>query len=242
MKDIVLWQSTAARERKDQHLRTLVALHQSATPPPELLQPVPRKLRWKRSLKFAGVFEVVLLVFVLCGAVWCTRLATQLYDEMVRDTRRWNERMREQAGQTTDPDRKAKIEKSIREGEEVERKWAGLYVMMLAQICMMMAGPVIHLSVSWFKQIRPELLLLREGTVVRASVVGRKNWFLLVPAVEFGFTTERGEHIRRSQPVLRAESPLFSVGDSAWVLHLPRRPKLARVYGLKSQIADIEIG
>ena len=239
MKDIILWQSRGARERKERHLRELSLLHRSTMPPSELLQPVPRKLRWKRSLKFIVGFDAALLAcaigLMIAAGIWITRF----HNDVARESRRQNEKMRQVAAQSSDADKRAKAERAIREGEEFERKWCALYVAMLAGVGLTFVAPVFHVGVNWFIHIRPNLLLLREGAPVHASVIQRKRTYLLVPAVEFGFTADRGEHIRRTQPLARLEARLFGVGDSVWILYLPRRPKLACIYGLKSTLARI---
>jgi len=240
MNDVILWQSAAARDREAQRLKALAALHQSMTPITELLQSIPRRLRWKKSLKIIVVFDLAILVLGICAAIYLCTLETRFYGETTSEARRWNEKALQHAAQANDPEQKAKAEKSIRDSEEVERKLCILHYALLASICFsMLVGPVGHVCLNWFVHIRPSLLLLREGTPVRASVVQRKRTFLFVPAVEFGFTTDQGEHIRRTQPLARSEARLFSVGDSVWILYLPRRPKLACIYGLKSALARI---
>lgn len=240
MKDVILWQSDAAREREKRYLAKLGALHQLATPPRELLLPVPRRLRWKSALKFWVGFDLVLLVAAICATIWCCMLATRLYNDTVHDIRLGNEKMRRYATQTTDPSKRAKAEKSIREGEELERRWHALHTGMLVVIFLgVLAGPVSHVIESWFLHIQPDLILLREGTPVRGTVVSKKRWFL-AGHLEVGFTTERGESIRKKQVVREKEASLFQAGSPVWMLYLPRRPKRARIYGLKSACAEVE--
>jgi hypothetical protein len=240
VKDIVFWQSATAREREKRHLSELAALHQSTVPPGELLRPVPRKLRWKKSLKFGVAFEVVFLVLALCMTIWFCMRVTRFDNEMAQFFHQSNERTRHKAAQTTDPKEKAKLDKHVRESEEFDRKLHTLHVVTLASICMMVfVFPLAHATLNWFINVRPNLLLLRGGAPVRASIIQRKRTFPFFPAVEFGFTTDRGEHIRRTQLVVRSETLLFNVGDSVWVLYLPRRPKTAQIYGLKSALAEV---
>jgi hypothetical protein len=147
--------------------------------------------------------------------------------------------MRHNAAQTTDPEKKAKIDKSIREGEELDRKWHTLYVVMLAVICMMaFVLPLAHATLNWFIHMRPGLILLRRGIPVRAVVVRKKRW-LLATHLEVGFTTERGESIRKKQILREKESSLFQSGSPVWMLYLPSRPKMACIYGLKSALAEV---
>lgn len=180
MKDTILWQSAASREREKRRLSELAALHQSVTPPSELLLPAPRKLRWKGSLKFVVVFYVLLLVFAICMTTWFCILETRFYNDTMRELQPGNERMRRYAAQTTDAEKKARAEKCIRESEEVEQKWRALNIGILAFFLMGALGiPVAHVTGSWFLHIRPELILLRGGVPVRATVTDRKHGCLL---------------------------------------------------------------
>jgi hypothetical protein len=224
-------------------LEALAALHQSKTPPGELLLPLPRKLRWRKSLKVIVGFDAVLLMFGICPAIWFCILETRFYRDTVSDIRRWNEKTRQLAAQTNDTEQKAEAEKFIRENDNLERKWRTLYVVMLAIICMTtLIFPAAHVGATWFVHVWPNLLLLREGAPVRADVIQRKRSLMFIPRLEFGFTTDRGKHIRRTQPVAWREAPLFNTGDSVWALYLPRRPKPATIYALKSAMAEIVAG
>jgi hypothetical protein len=239
VKDIILWQSIPAREREKQYLSQLSVLHQSTAPPRELSQRIPRTLRWKRSPKLIVGFDVAILVLAISVTIWCSILATRLHNDLVRDIRRGNEHMRHYATQATDPVEKAKAEKSLREGEEFERKWHGLYFGMLTGIFLgAFVGPVVHVCVDWFAHIRPELILLSRGIPVCATVVSKRHW-LVVMQLEVGFTTERGESIRKKQVLHEKEASLFQAGGSVWMLYLPLRPKMARIYGLKSSLAEV---
>jgi hypothetical protein len=171
VKDIVLWQTAAARKREERNLRKLAALHQSVVPPSELLLPTPRKLHWKRSLKFMVAFDVVLLVFMICMGVRLSMVETQFYTHIVKVMRLGREKMQNKAAQTTDPERKAKIERVIRESESFDRKWLILHIVFLAAIwTMLFVLPVAHETLNWFIHVRTDLILLRRGIPVRATV------------------------------------------------------------------------
>lgn len=57
--------------------------------------------------------------------------------------------------------------------------------------------------------------------------------------LEMGFMTEHGESIRKKQVLREKEALLFESGSPVWMLYLPRRPKRARIYGLKSVLAEV---
>jgi hypothetical protein len=239
VKDIILWQSAAAREREKRYFTELRALHQSAIPPSELLLPIPRKLRWKRMLKFVMWLHVTLLAFVTCMAIWCVDMETQFHNDVVQGLRQHSEIVRHEATQKIDSQKRAKIEDSIREDEELLKKWRLLHAGILFAILLgVLACPVANLCMTWFIHARPELILLREGVPVRAAVIGKKSW-LLVTNLLLEFTTERGESIRKKQIVRKAEAPLFPIGALTWMLYSPSRPSRARMYGLKAALGEI---
>ena len=185
------------------------------------------------------VFDVLLLTFTICMAIWFCILETRFYKDTMHELERGNEKMRRYAAQTTDPKKKAKAEESIHESEEVKQKWRALHIGMLTVILMGTLGnPVAHATGSWFLHIRPELILLRSGVPVRATITRRKHW-LLTTRLEMGFTTERGKSVRKKQFLPKKEASLFENGTLVWMLYLPRRPKCARIYGLKSALAEI---
>jgi hypothetical protein len=237
--DIILWQSAVAREREKWYLSELTALHQSATPPGELLLPSPRKARWKRTLKLLVGFEVMFLMLAVCMAIWGVIAETRFYSDVVRDIR-WNtEKMRADAAQSTDPEKAAKIANSLRNDEELLRKWRLLHVGVLTFIFLgCLTAPVGNLCMTWYLHARPELILLRLGTPVRATVASKKRW-LLATRLEMSFTTDRGESIRKKQILREKEASPFQIGGHVWMLHLPRRPKCARLYGLKAALAEV---
>jgi hypothetical protein len=243
VKDIVLWQSKAAREREERRLRELTSLHQLTIPPRELTGPVPRKLRWKRVLRFTVAFEATMVAFMASATIWLGIRTAAFYREMERDAHQATEMLQRKAEQATDPERKARIEKAIRDGEDTDRRLLPAFGRALALVCVMpLLFFLVYSGLNWFFFIRPNLLLLRRGAPVRGSVIRQKRRLGFVPAVEFAFTTDRGEHIRRTQPVVRSEALLFNVGDSVWVLYLPRRPRTAQIYGLKSALAEVATG
>jgi hypothetical protein len=239
VKDIILWQSVAAREREEKYLRTLASLHQSVTPPSELLLPVPRKLHWKRTLKFIVGFDAVLLAFAICMMIKLCALESTSYKDVATESRRHLESLHREAAHTPDLEKKAKIEKSIRDDEKFGRRWRLIHVAILVGIFgIVLVGPVTHVTLNWFIHIRPDLILLRSGVPARATVVGRKRW-LLATYLEMGFTTERGESIRKKQIVREREAELFQAGSPAWMLYCPSRPSRARIYGLRSALAEV---
>lgn len=237
MKDIVLWESKTARERETQHAQRLAAIHSVTTTPPELAQPSPRRLRWKKSLKVAAWCELFVLTAILIATVVllvkAVPLARWVHEMRRDDIRHWSKRERE----TTDPEQRTKYERQRREMES--RWWVAPGIVMSALLPL--AGYCVNLIVHWFTHVRPFLVLLREGTAARGTVTASKRRLLLFPSVEFVFTTERGEQIRRMRTLHKSESGIFTVGSSVWVVYLPSRPKGAQIYGLKSALAEIEV-
>jgi hypothetical protein len=239
VKDIILWQSAAARKREEEYLTALSALHQSVYPPGELQLPVPRKLRWKRALKLAVAFDAALLVAVICMSIKFCSMEAGFYSDMATENQRHIEKLRRETVQTTDPERRAKIQKSIRESEDFGRKWRLLNAALLTLILgTVLATPSLHMTLSWFTQIRPELILLRSGIPVRGTVVSKKTWFL-AKRLEIAFTTERGESIRKKQILRDREAGVFSNGSPLWMLYSPSRPTRAKIYGLRSALAEV---
>jgi hypothetical protein len=239
VKDIILWQSAAAREWKNRYLAELSALHQSVTPPSELLLPAPRKLRWKGMLKFLAAFEVTFLLFAACMLFKLCSLESGIFKDVAMETQQHAERLRRDATDTADTTGKARIEKRIRDNEDFRRTWRLFHVATLTFILgLALAVPLLHATSAWFVVIRPDLALLRSGAPGRGTVVGRQPWFL-ARRLEIAFTTARGEPIRKRQVLRENEASQFENGDHVWMLYLPRRPRCARIYGLKSALAEV---
>jgi hypothetical protein len=238
MKDLVLWQSTAARERESRRLRDLAALHQSPDPPRELLQRLPRKLRLKIWMRWIMGFDVFLLVFALVLSSWIIQVADRASQEEIRNTRLGNDRIRDYVSQATDLEKKAKAEKTLREGEELVRKQSLDRIRVLAVICLIATfGPVLYFVLSWLR-LRPELNMLRLGTPARAVITARKDG-LFVSALQTSFTTDRGEVLQKWHVVFSSEVALFHEGSSIWMLYMPSRPNKMRIYGLKTTLAEV---
>jgi len=239
VKDILLWQSTAAREREKRYLTALVALHQSTTPPSEVLSPVPRKLRWKNSLKFMMWTGVVYLVFATTMLARICSMELALYNDVATENQRSVEKLRRTAGQTVDFETKAKIERSLRENQVYGRKLLLVHIAILAWVLGIgLAYPGALVTFVWFTTIRPELILLRNGIPVRAAVVKQTPW-ILWKRIEMVFTTPSGESIRKKELVRTSESALFQIDSPVWMLYSPSRPSRAKIYGLKSALAEL---
>ena len=239
MKDIILWQSATSRERAKRHLTGLSAIHRSTTPPSELMRDPPRKSRWKLFLKLIVTFQMVILAFWAYLVVWAIVTEVRFHSQIVEEIANADVRLRSDAAQSTDPQKKAKIESVIRNDVEFMKKWRILndeiLAFILAGFCI---SPVGNLGITWFYHARPEIILLRRGLPVRAIIVGKKRR-LLGTRLEARFTTDRGEAICKRQFVRPAEALLFEIGSPVWMLYSPSRPSLAKIYGLKSALVEL---
>lgn len=240
MKDIVLFESTAGRDRREKRRQKLVAMHKSDQPPSELLAAPPRKLRWKRALRFLMAWNVTLLLIALCASIYFCVLVGRIFHELRSDLPQSEWRARQRAAHAADPEQRQQAEQTLQRYDILNRQLRRLQILVLVTMVVGLIGvPVMHVMVSWFVHIRPELELLRHGTAVRAMVTGHSRWLGFAPRIEFGFTTERGQNTRARQLVGAAESSAFNVGDPVWVLYHPRRPRRAMVYGLRHQFAEL---
>jgi len=202
VKDILLFEPAAAREREAQRLRNLAAVHRVDTPPSELRQPLPRRVRWGRRLKVAAILYLLFTLYVLFS----------VYGEII--------------------DHIAFVRKYAPHASPL----ATALVVIIVLTVLVELTPAAWF---WFRHLRPTLLLLQQGAVARAIITNTRRTPLSRAMVEFSFTTECGEHVRRTNLIAKREAPLFNVSDSVWVLYLPRRPKVAIIYGCKFVGAEI---
>lgn len=243
MKDIVLFESASARQRRGKHLQALLAIHQSDQLPPELLKPVRRKIRWKAPLRLMLAVDFAMIVFCLCFCIWFWAIARQAANTWTEEVARGERALRWRIEQAVEPAARDKADRAIQEYEEQKAQFRRLEIVILTNILLFaVVFPIVYVVASWFRYVRPELLVLRTGRPARATITRCAHWLGIMRRIEFGFTTEQGAYIRRTQLVGGFEYPLFVAGDSVWVLYLPTHPKRAMVYGLKHQLAELTMG
>ena len=242
MKNIVLFASAAARERRGKHRLTLLAIHQSDRLPPELLRPVPRMVRWKKSQRFFVALEITFALISLC--IWIVLWAklVRMDSEGEKYFSRYEQFLRHRVVQAANPGEREKAELAIHKNAALKTQFHRFDIISFtAGLLFMVVGPITYAVTISFCRVR-WVLLLRDGMPARATITGCSRGLFILSRIELGFTTERGDNVRKTLWVAAHEYSLFAVGDSLWVLYLPHDPKRVLIYGLKSQIAKLVEG
>jgi hypothetical protein len=214
--------NTAARQQRElsfqQRRERFRAIHNSHTPPPELLAPPPRRLRGHLPLK-AFSLMLVFAGFAFVNLNLIIR-SFQTIETRELETRNWVQKLTDKVPVT---ERDARYQRLAHEVGDLESRSARELRWTTALAAIVVAFGIIIaplLMICFFLQIH---CLLRSGIVARAEVVSRKDWRSVA---RLSFTTTEGRQVE----TLRGVSPWASTGMNVWILYSSRDPKRAWVY------------
>jgi hypothetical protein len=218
-----------ARQQRESFLRQkrerFLIVHNSDTPPLELLAPPPRRLRW--ASVFIWIYALFYLFFgirlfeqTVVGVFWRVEARES-------ETREWVQKL---TARPPGNERDANRQRLAKEVGELETQTARQlrWTLFYASIPIALMTIVFPAVLLWFlPRIRH---LLRGGTVTRAELASRNHW---TSSARLSFVTADGRQV-----VVKRTVPTYAPsGVKLWVLYSPRNPKHTLVYS--SEIAKL---
>jgi hypothetical protein len=207
-----------------------LSVHNSDTPPTELLAPSPRQLRRRVALPFVYISLMLLYGAVFFGITIIP--AFKALDVREIEMRNW---LQTRTAKPPVDKRDARNQKLTREAAELDAESTQAY----------RNSMVFHVVIcTAFFTMYPLLLiwlhfhilsLLRNGIVTRAEFVSRKSWG---GSTRVSFTTTNGTPVE-TVPTILAIPVYVPVGAKLWALYSSRCPKRALVYRPDSGLAKL---
>lgn len=216
-------------EKRRQQLEEFTAIHRSETPPIELQQSCPRKIRWRSTAKILLKLEVsILIALLLTFGAWFVPKDAREHQKL----RRMHEQIRHETENVKSADQSKNAEERKRWAQEREQNLRMTEMEVLRQVLAVCASLLLYFAISWAALVRPFGVLPRYGTCARGVVTGRRRGYGKWRTIEYAFTTDTGELMRNSWGTSKAVHDTLKDGQPVWILYLPRKPKRATVYGM----------
>jgi len=220
----------AGQQRKlpfQQRRERFRTVHNSNTPPPELIVSPPRRLRCNMPL-IGFSFMLVFAVFAFVNLNLIDR-SFQTIETRELEARNWVQKLTAKPPVT---ERDVRYQRLAHEVDDLESRSAQeqRWLMALAAIPLALFTMItLLLMICFFLQIH---CLLRSGIVARAEVVSHKRWRSVAL---LSFTTTDGRQVE----TLRSVTPWASTGMNVWILYSSRHPTRVWVYNSDGEFSKL---